>query len=103
MKKLTAAVVRETSKRILYLMVLIWIAGGIYGIVYESIRLAITPETASLDALYAYMGIPMSTGVVAYLIKSAAENKEKIKQNYIPGYGSEIEVEEVKANERTGI
>ena len=103
MKKLTVAVVRETSKRILFWMARIWAAGGIYGILYESIRLAISPETATLDALYAYLGLPLTLGVVGYLIKTAAENKEKIKANYIPGYGSEIEVEEVNDDERTGI
>lgn len=36
-----------------------------------------------------FAGAPMGCGVVGYLIKSAMENREKIKQEYRSDYGEE--------------
>ena len=52
-------------------------------------QLIIAPDMASLDGLLTYIGAPMGCGVVGYLIKSAMENREKIKQEYRSDYGEE--------------
>ena len=36
--------------------------------------------TVNLSDLLVYIGAPMTGGIVTYLLKSAYENKEKIKQ-----------------------
>ena len=53
------------------------------------IQLIIAADMASLDGLLTYIGAPMGCGVVGYLIKSAMENREKIKQEYHADYGGE--------------
>lgn len=52
-------------------------------VVWQMIR---APDAVSIDALLTYIGAPMGCGIVGYLAKSAFENKEKIKQQYIPDY-----------------
>lgn len=80
----------EYSKRTLNSIIKLWFAGAVFGMLYSVAQLIISPDTASLDGLLTYIGTPMSCGVITYLIKSALENKEKIKQEYNPDFG-EIE------------
>lgn len=49
--------------------------------VFMTVQLIVSPESANIDGLLTYIGAPMSCGIVTYLIKSAVENKEKIKKN----------------------
>lgn len=79
----------EYSKRQLSAIVKLWFAGAIFGMCYLVVQLIIAPDMASLDGLLTYIGAPMSCGVVTYLIKSAMENREKIKQEYRSDYGEE--------------
>lgn len=79
----------EYSKRQLSAIVKLWFAGAIFGMCYCIVQLIIAPDTAALDGLLTYIGAPMSCGVVTYLIKSAMENREKIKQEYRSDYGEE--------------
>lgn len=79
----------EYSKRQLSAIVKLWFAGAIFGMCYCIVQLIIAPGTATLDGLLTYIGAPMSCGVVTYLIKSAMENREKIKQEYRSDYGEE--------------
>ena len=79
----------EYSKRQLSAIVKLWFAGAIFGMCYCVVQLIIAPDMASLDGLLTYIGAPMSCGVVTYLIKSAMENREKIKQEYRSDYGEE--------------
>lgn len=58
-------------------------------VVWQMIR---APDAVSIDALLTYIGAPMGCGIVGYLAKSAFENKEKIKQQYIQDYETETEV-----------
>lgn len=88
--------IKQYSKRVVSAMVLAWFAGIAFGmgvIVWQMIR---APDTVSLDALLTYIGAPMGCGIVGYLAKSAFENKEKIKQQYIPDYepGTEVTYED---------
>ena len=72
---------QEYSKRCIAAIIALWFVVAIYGIVVESILLVNSPETVSLESLFGYVGIPMTGGIVGYLIKSAMENKIKIKGN----------------------
>lgn len=97
MKKLTKSRVREFSKRILASMAVMWFAGALYGMITETIILFVAPEMFSLTELLVYIGTPVTCGLMAYLVKSAVENKEKIKQDYDPDYG--VETTEVENND----
>ncbi len=69
---------REYSKKVLALMIVLWFAGAVFGmsiIVYQAIAV---PECLTLDSLLNYIGLPMTGGIVGYLVKSAVENKQKI-------------------------
>ena len=88
--------IKQYSKRVVSAMVLAWFAGIAFGmgaIIWQMIR---APDAVSLDALLTYIGAPMGCGIVGYLAKSAFENKEKIKQQYIPDYepGTEVTYED---------
>ena len=75
-KKLNA--LREYSKKVLALMIVLWFAGALFGmsiIVYQAFAV---PEYLTLDSLLNYIGLPMTGGIVGYLVKSAVENKQKI-------------------------
>lgn len=75
--------IKEYSKRCIAAMIILWFLVALYGIGVSYYQLAhtLSPEMVMLDSLYAYVGIPMSGGIIGYLIKSAVENKEKIKGN----------------------
>ena len=95
---------KQYSKRIISAIIAAWFAGIAFGmavVVWQMIR---APDAVSLDVLLTYIGAPMGCGLVGYLAKSAFENKEKIKQNYIPDYepGTEVTYEnqlEAETNE----
>ena len=64
-------------------MIVLWFAVALFGIGVNIYQLGHTetPETVMIDSLYGYVGLPMTGGIIGYLIKSAMENKEKIKGN----------------------
>lgn len=89
---------REYSKRTLNQMIVLWFIGAAFGAVVIVVELIATlmgvdgyaaAITIHLPELLAYIGAPITGGVVGYLIKSALENREKIKKNgpaeYDPG------------------
>lgn len=102
MKKMTKSRVKEFSKRILAAMAFMWFVGAVYGMAFEIVVLCIAPEMASIDGLLVYVGAPVTGGLMTYLIKSALENKEKIKQDYDPNYDAE-EVETTEVGNNDGI
>lgn len=78
--------IKQYSKRVVSAMVLAWFAGIAFGmgvIIWQMIR---APDAVSLDGLLTYIGAPMGCGIAGYLAKSAFENREKIKAQYIPEY-----------------
>lgn len=84
--------IKQYSKRVVTAMIIAWFVGIAFGMgvtVWQMIR---APDAVSIDALLTYIGAPMGCGIVGYLAKSAFENKEKIKQQYIPDYVPETEV-----------
>lgn len=64
---------------ILTAMTAFWFLGAILGcrIAWDA---AEAGDTTALSPVLLYIGAPMSGGVVSYMIKSAGENKEKIRQ-----------------------
>ena len=59
-------------------MMILWFIGAIFGFVVCTVQL-IRVEPVSLYDLFAYIGAPVTGGIVSYMIKTAFENKEKIK------------------------
>ena len=83
MNKIKKSKLKQYSKRCIAAMIVLWFAVALFGIgvnIYQLQHTA-TPETIMLDSLYGYVGLPMTGGIIGYLIKSAMENKEKIKGN----------------------
>lgn len=90
--------IKQYSKRVVSAMVLAWFAGIAFGmgvIVWQMIR---APDAVSLDSLLTYIGAPMGCGIAGYLAKSAFENREKIKAQYIPEYDEMMEEENHEEN-----
>ncbi|MCH5304195.1 MAG: hypothetical protein J1E41_04970 [Ruminococcus sp.] len=74
---------KEYSKRILFAIAILWFLIALFGVgvtVYQAIT---SPDNVNLDGLYSYVGTPMAGGVITYLIKSAIENKHKIKKGLV--------------------
>ena len=72
MKKL-----KEFSKRVIVAMTLLWFLGAIFGAVM------VWKTQTDLPSLLEYIGNPMSVGILAYLLKSAFENKTKIERGVL--------------------
>ena len=78
--------INQYSKRVVTAMIVAWFVGIAFGvcvIVFQMIR---SPDAVSIDSLLTYIGAPMGCGIAGYLTKSAFENREKIKAQYIPEY-----------------
>ena len=72
-------------------MIGLWFGGAVLGAVVVIAELATAfmggcSITVHLPELLTYIGAPVGGGILGYLLKSAFENREKIKQNYIPDY-----------------
>ena len=83
MNKIKKSKLKEYSKRCIAAMIILWFAVALFGVgvnIYQ-LKHTETPEVVTVDPLYAYVGLPMTGGIIGYLIKSAMENKEKIKGN----------------------
>ena len=88
---------KEYSKRVLSLMIALWFVGAAFGSVVIVVELVATlvgsgeysmALTVHLPELLTYIGAPMTGGIIGYLIKSAMENREKIKKNDGPSVES---------------
>lgn len=81
---------KQYSKRMLSFLLGIFLYGAVVGTVYEFIRLVAAPETASMDAFYIYLAVPLTCGIPSYIIPNIFLNKEKVKQGYVPDYDNTI-------------
>lgn len=70
---------REFSKRCLVAMIFLWFLGALVGIGVVAVQVLRGDMTVSIGDVLMYIGAPMTGGIVSYMIKSAAENREKIK------------------------
>ncbi len=59
-------------------MTAFWFLGAVLG-AWIALTASERGDTTALSAVLLYIGTPMSGGVVSYMIKSAGENKEKIR------------------------
>lgn len=84
---------KQYSKMIVRQMIALWFLGAVFGAAVILVELIATLAgvdgysvaiTIHLPELLTYIGAPVGGGILGYLVKSAFENKEKIKQN--PGY-----------------
>lgn len=73
--------VKEYSKKIIRLMVILWFVGALFGMAVVIVQLCTESYSVSIDAVMNYIGMPVSGGIVSYMLKSAWENKEKIKKS----------------------
>lgn len=81
---------QEYSKRILSRMIVLWFIGAAFGaavVVAEVVATfagggGYTSVVVHLPDLLMYIGAPITGGVVSYLIKSAMENREKIRNTH---------------------
>lgn len=72
---------KEFSKVIITIIIFIWIIVMIYGLALNSYFAITSPEQVEMAPYYEFIGIPITGGILGYLIKAATENKQKIKNN----------------------
>lgn len=70
----------EFSKKVIAALVAVWFVGALVGVAVVAVQTLRGDMTVNLSDLLVYIGAPMTGGIVTYLLKSAYENKEKIKQ-----------------------
>ncbi len=69
----------EFSKKVIAMLSVVWFLGAILGIVTVAIQLYRGSESTDIFQVLVYISTPMTGGIVSYMLKSAYENKEKIK------------------------
>ena len=62
-------------------LVAVWFIGCAVGIAVVAVQTLRGDMTVALADLLLYIGAPMTGGIVTYMLKSAYENREKIKRN----------------------
>ena len=72
---------REYSKAALAAMIVLWFIGAVVGGFVVLWQLFTGAYDVQLDSLLNYIGMPMSGGIVTYMVKSALENREKIRKS----------------------
>lgn len=80
-KPKTKRSMQEFSKKALFSMILLWFIGAAVVIAVVLAQLIRGDYTGSITDLTTYICTPMTGGVLGYMLKSAIENKEKIKGN----------------------
>lgn len=70
---------KEFSKLAIIALTSLWITSGTVGLILNVVCFILYGELEGLEALYSFIGTPMSCGLVGYFIKAAVENREKIK------------------------
>ena len=75
---------KEFSKKALFSMIVLWFIGAAVVISVVATQLFRGDLAVNTTDLTTYICTPMTGGVLGYMLKSAVENKEKIKGN-VPG------------------
>ena len=84
--------IKKNADRIIWRMIQVWFGGVIFGavlilaeyiatLIVALIGTAYITVTIHLPEYLLYIGGPVTGGIVTGLVKSALENKEKIRQN----------------------
>lgn len=89
------AKLKEFSKKVIVALAVIWFIGAILGAAVVIVQVVRGDYTVNLSDLLMYIGAPMTGGIVSYMLKSAFENKEKIKNNKteVSDYESQTEID----------
>lgn len=69
---------QQYSKKVIKAMIVLWFIVAVFGIAVIIWQCWRTPDAINLEPLFNFVGIPMTGGIVGYLVKSAIENKQKI-------------------------
>ncbi len=72
---------REYSKAAITAMIVLWFVGAVFGMAVVIWQLITAAYTVNIGDVLMYIGAPMTGGIVGYLVKSAVENREKIKKD----------------------
>ncbi|MBQ4598319.1 MAG: hypothetical protein IJB19_00220 [Clostridia bacterium] len=72
---------KEFSKKALAAMIVLWFIGAAVVIAVVLTQVVRGDLTVNTTDLTTYICTPMTGGVLGYMLKSAVENKEKIKGN----------------------
>ena len=79
-KKSSSKHFKEFSKCVITAMIIMWFLIALLGIAVTIYQLLNTPDYVSIESLYNYVGLPMTGGIIGYLLKSAIENHQKMKK-----------------------
>ncbi len=79
-KKRRATKLKEFSKKVILALTGAWFLGLAVGILVVTVQLFRNDCTVGISDLLMYIGAPMTGGIVSYMLKSAFENKEKIRK-----------------------
>ena len=71
----------EHSKAAISAMIVLWFVGAVFGMAVVVWQLVTAAYTVNIGDVLMYIGAPMTGGIVGYLVKSAVENREKIKKD----------------------
>lgn len=71
---------QEFSKRALWAMIALWFAGAAVLIAVVLVQMIRGDYMVNTGDLTQYISTPMTGGILGYMLKSAAENREKIKR-----------------------
>ncbi len=86
--KNTLGALKQYTKQILTAIVIIWAVGGFIGVAYEFVRLAVCPESASMDGLYVYLAAPITCGLPSYIIPNLFLKRAELKSGRY--YGTDM-------------
>ena len=78
----------EFSKRTIVALTVMWFIGALIGAAVVTVQTVRGDYNVALSDLLLYIGAPMTGGIVTYLLKSAYENREKIKRGAEPQEGN---------------
>lgn len=81
---------REYSKAALAAMIVLWFIGAFFGMAVVVWQLITASYTVNIGDVLMYISGPMTGGIVTYMVKSALENREKIKK---PKASAEVDAE----------
>lgn len=70
---------KEFSKRAIVAMIALWFAGAVIMFAVVLVQLIRGDYMISTGDLTMYVSTPMTGGILGYMFKAAAENREKIK------------------------
>ena len=75
MAKKKKQTLKEFSKKVIFAMIILWFLGAFFGGVIVAV------QGYGLESLLEFIKEPMSVGILGYLLKSAFENNQKIKNS----------------------